>query len=199
MLGRSSIRTISAICCDCHGRDASTPGEAGCQVYALADGPVSHFPSLITASDGHNPPVRRNTSQVVVMLVATAADRLDRRAGCCRPGITAAKCDNVATSCLIRGRSGSGAKGTRTPDLLVAKVALPVRPPHLSGACLAWVTSRARLGRDPYAGGDVRLNSTQIVGPPGLLGCQGSWPEQRRPVDPRYHRAGPRIRQILVT
>lgn len=82
MLGRSSIRTISAICCDCHGRDASTPGEAGCQVYALADGPVSHFPSLITASDGHNPPVRRNTSQVVVMLVATAADRLDRRAGC---------------------------------------------------------------------------------------------------------------------
>ena len=43
--------TIGVICHDCHDRDASPPGEARCQVDALAGGPPSHFPSVITASD----------------------------------------------------------------------------------------------------------------------------------------------------
>jgi hypothetical protein len=36
------------------------------------------------------------------------------------------------------------------------------------------------------------FDSTQIVGTLACWSARVSWPEQRRPVDPRYHRAGQR-------
>jgi hypothetical protein len=55
------------------------------------------------------------------------------------------------------------------------------------------------LGRDPYAGQDVRLNSIQIVGPPGLPGCQGSGQSSGDPLTLATIALARGSRQILVT